>query len=389
MLRIEEPAAPNAPRGCALFNLGFRPFYLLAALFGAAAVVAWVASIEGRIAPPGVHAGAAAWHAHEMVFGFALAVISGFLLTAGRVWTGLRTPAGLPLALIALHWIGARLAMLTGPVPLAAIVDGAFPFVLAAVMARVIVGSRNARNYFVIALLCAFGAANAAFHAGYGVAAVRAALWLVVMLVVVMAGRVLPAFTASALPQAGVVLRPRLDNAAIAFTLAAFVCDLLGFGGWIVAPLALAAAVLHLARQAGWAPRATLGRPILWILHLSHAWIPVGLALLALGALGVVPANATVHAFGVGAIGGMIIGMITRTALGHTGRPLAAGRAEVAAYALVHLAAALRLLAVLAPQLGYVALLGASGVCWAGAFLVYFATYLPRLMAPRVDGKPG
>jgi len=388
MIQIDEPAAAQSPRGCALFNLGFRPFYLLAALFGAVAVVAWVASIEGRIAPPGVHAGAA-WHAHEMVFGFALAVIAGFLLTAGRVWTGLRTPEGLPLALIVLHWIGARLAMLSGPAPLAAAVDGAFPFVLAAVMARVIVGSRNARNYFVIALLCALGVANAAFHAGYGLAAVRAALWLVTALVVVMAGRVVPAFTASALPQAGVVRRPLLDNASIVLTVAAFACDLLGLDGWIVAALAFAAAASHLVRQAGWAPGATRGKPILWILHLSHAWIPLGFVLLALGALGVVAANAAIHAFGAGAVGGLIIGMITRTALGHTGRPLAAGRAEVASYVLVHLAAVLRVLAGLAPQLGYVPLLGAAGVCWSAAFVVYFATYLPRLAAPRVDGKPG
>jgi uncharacterized protein involved in response to NO len=388
MFRIEEPAAQPAPRGFALFNLGFRPFYLLAALFGAAAVVAWVASIEGRIAPPGVHAGVA-WHAHEMVFGFALAVIAGFLLTAGRVWTGLATPEGLPLALIALHWIGARLAMLSGPAWLAAAVDGAFPFMLAAVMARVIVISRNARNYFVVALLCALGAANVAFHAGYGLAAVRAALWLVMMLVVVMAGRVVPAFTASALPQVKVLRRARLDNAAIVLTLAAFACDLLGVENRILAAVALAAAVLHLWRQAGWAPLATRGRPILWILHLSHAWIPAGLALLALGSLGVVPANAAIHAFGAGAIGGLIIGMITRTALGHTARPLAAGRAETASYLLVHAAAALRLLAVLAPGLGYVPLLGAAGVCWAAAFLIYFAVYLPRLAAPRLDGRPG
>jgi uncharacterized protein involved in response to NO len=388
MIRIEEPVAPAAPRGFALFNLGFRPFYLLAALFGAAAVVAWVASIEGRIAPPGVHAGVA-WHAHEMVFGFALAVIAGFLLTAGRVWTGLATPQGLPLALIALHWIGARIAMLAGPPWLAAAVDGAFPFVLAAVMARVIVGARNARNYFVIALLLALGAADAAFHAGYGLAAVRAALWLVAMLAVVMAGRVVPAFTASALPHVKVVRRPRLDAAAIALTLAAFAGDLLGVGRWIPAAVALAAAALHLWRQAGWTPFATLGRPILWILHLSHAWIPVGLTLLALGALGIVPPDAAIHAFGAGAIGGLIIGMITRTALGHTARPLAAGRAETASYVLVHAAAALRLLAALAPGLGYVPLLGASGVCWAAAFLLYFAVYLPRLTAPRLDGKPG
>lgn len=388
MIRIEQPAVAQPPRGFALFNLGFRPFYLLAALFGAAAVVAWVASIEGRIAPPGMHAGVA-WHAHEMVFGFALAVISGFLLTAGRVWTGMRTPEGWPLALIALHWIGARLAMLAGPAWLAALVDGAFPFVLAAVMARAILGARNQRNYFVIALLLALGAANGAFHAGYGLVAVRAALWLVLMLVVVMAGRVVPSFTANALPGAGARLRPPLDRAAIALSLAAFACDLIGIGGWVLAAIAFAAAALHAWRQAGWAPLATRGRPILWILHLSHAWIPVGFVLLALGALGVVPANAAIHAFGAGAVGGLIVGMITRTALGHTARPLAAGRAETASYVLVHAAAALRLLAALAPGLGYVPLLGASGVCWAAAFLLYFAVYLPRLWSPRLDGKPG
>jgi uncharacterized protein involved in response to NO len=218
---------------------------------------------------------------------------------------------------------------------------------------------------------------------------VRAALWLVMMLVVVMAGRVVPAFTASALPQVKVLRRARLDNAAIVLTLAAFACDLLGVENRILAAVALAAAVLHLWRQAGWAPLATRGRPILWILHLSHAWIPAGLALLALGSLGVVPANAAIHAFGAGAIGGLIIGMITRTALGHTARPLAAGRAETASYLLVHAAAALRLLAVLAPGLGYVPLLGAAGVCWAAAFLIYFAVYLPRLAAPRLDGRPG
>jgi uncharacterized protein involved in response to NO len=388
MLRIEEPSAAAAPRGFALFDLGFRPFYLLAALFGAAAVVAWVASIEGRIAPPGVQPGLS-WHAHEMVLGFALAVIAGFLLTAGRVWTGLATPTGLPLALLALHWLAARIAMLTGPAWLAALVDGAFPFVLAAAIARVIVGSRNRRNYFVIALLAALGAANAAFHAGYGLAAVRAALWLVMTLVIVMAGRVVPSFTANALPRAGVRLDPKLDRAAMAATLAAFACDLAGWGGWILAAPALAAAALHAWRQAGWAPLATRGRPILWILHLSHAWIPVGFALLALGALGAVPAKAAIHAFSAGAIGGLIMGMITRTALGHTARPLAAGRAETASYVLVHAAALLRLVAALAPGAVYVPLLGASGLCWAAAFLLYFAVYLPRLWSPRLDGKPG
>jgi uncharacterized protein involved in response to NO len=370
-----------------LFALGFRPFYLLAALFGALGIALWTwaflsGSAVGRYPP-------VLWHQHEMVFGFALAVIGGFLLTAGRVWTGLDTPTGTPLALLAAHWLAARLVMLTGPDSLAPLVDGAFPFVLAAVMARVIIGSRNVRNYFVVALLALLGAANVAFHLGHGPIAVRAALWLVMTLVVVMAGRVVPAFTASALPMAGVVRRPALDYASAAFTVLAFVSDLMGFQ-ILMAAMAFVACVLHAVRQAGWKPLATRGRPILWILHLSHAWIPLAFLLLGLGALGLVPKNVAIHAFGAGAMGGLIIGMITRTALGHTGRPLAAGRSETAAYVLVHLAAAARVLAGLMPgSAAYLPLIAVSGVCWTAAFLTYFAIYLPRLAQPRVDGKPG
>jgi uncharacterized protein involved in response to NO len=329
------------------------------------------------------------WHQHEMLFGFALAVIAGFMLTAGRVWTGLRTPEGLPLALLAVHWIAARILLYTGPAPAAVLVDGAFPFVVAAVMARVIVGSRNTRNYFLIALLCALGAANIAFHLDHATLPLRATLWLVMTLVIVMAGRVVPSFTASALPRAGVVIRPKLDRVALAMTLAVFAADLLGLGAAVLAPLAFAAAVLHAVRQRGWVPLATRGRPILWILHLSHAWIPAGFVLLGLASLGLVNAAAPLHAFGAGAMGGLIIGMMTRTALGHTGRPLATGGAEFAAYVLVHLAVALRVGVSLAPGAGYATLIAVSGVLWSAAFLVYFATYLPRLARPRLDGKPG
>ena len=256
-------------------------------------------------------------------------------------------------------------------------------------MARVIVGSRNTRNYFLIALLCALGAANIAFHLDHGTLPLRATLWLVMTLVIVMAGRVVPSFTASALPRAGVVIRPQLDRVALAVTVAAFAADLLGLGAAALAPLAFAAAVLHTVRQWGWAPFATRGRPILWILHLSHAWIPAGFVLLGLVSLDLVGTAAPLHAFGAGAIGGLIIGMITRTALGHTGRPLATGWAEVAAYVLVHVAAALRVLLSFAPGVGYQSAIAVSGTLWSVAFLLYFVVYLPRLVQPRVDGKPG
>jgi uncharacterized protein involved in response to NO len=395
MLRVDEPEQPVAPRGFALFALAFRPFYLLAALFSALAVPIWVAVLEGRFALPGSLPGIL-WHQHEMVFGFALAVIGGFVLTAGRVWTGLPTPTGIPLALLAAHWLAARVLLAVAPAPLAAVVDSAFPFALAAAIAGVLFRSRNTRNYFVIALLAALGIADIAFYlAAAGVlgiapqAAVKFALYLVLTLIIVMAGRVVPPFTGNALPQAKVLRRPRLDSASVVVSLLAFAFDLLGASAWLVAPAALAAALMHGVRQAGWAPFATLGKPIVWSLHAGHAWLPIGFLLLALASIGLVPSAVALHAFGLGAMGGMIIAMITRTALGHTARPLAAGRAETAAYALVHVAALVRVLAGLVAGPAYLPLVGAAGLAWSAAFLVYFIAYLPRLIRPRLDGKPG
>jgi uncharacterized protein involved in response to NO len=394
MIPISEPTREPAPGGFALFALGFRPFYLLAALFSAVAVLVWLAVLRGQ--PWRGFLSPLAWHQHEMTFGFALAVVAGFLLTAGRVWTGLRTAEGAALALLAALWLAARLLMFTGPPLAAGLVDGSFPFVLAAVMARVIVGARNWRNLFVVGLLTLLGIANVGFHLEHaGRLAlpadlpVRAALFVVLFLVVVMAGRVIPGFTANALPKAGVRRRPRLDQAALACTALAFAGAVLGASGWWLAPVALLATALHLARQWGWRPLATRAQPILWILQLSHAWIPIGCALLALNALGWVAQPAAVHALGVGALGGMVLGMITRTALGHTGRALAVGRWETVAYLMVHAAALARVAAGVAPELGYGWLVAAAAWLWSGAFAIYFVVYLPRLLRPRVDGRPG
>jgi len=394
MIRIEEPSQPP-PRGFALFALGFRPFYLLAAACAAAAVVPWLAMLEGRVERVSYLAGPV-WHQHEMVFGFALAVVTGFLLTAGRVWTGKPTPTGVALALLAAHWIAARVALVTGPATLAALIDASFPFVIAAVLARAIFGSRNQRNYFVVLLVGGLGATDVAFFLSATGAlpiapeeTIRFSLYLILVLVVVMAGRVVPSFTANALPRAIVSRRPALDRLSIALTIVAFGADVLGVGPWAVAPAALAAAALHLVRQAGWAPFATLGKPILWSLHAGHAWLPVGFVLLALASIGVISPSVAFHAFGLGAMGGLIIAMITRTALGHTARPLTAGRSETAAYILVHAAAVVRVVSGLWPGPGYVALVGVSGVIWSAAFLLYLAVYAPRLVKPRLDGKPG
>jgi uncharacterized protein involved in response to NO len=378
----------------ALFALGFRPFYLLAALFAAVAVPAWVADVAGHGWRAGYLDGLD-WHQHEMVFGFVLAVMAGFLLTAVRVWTGRAMPSGPPLALLAAHWLAARVLMLTGPGWLGALVDGALPFALAAVLARPILAARNRRNYFVPALLAVLGAVNAGFHlSALALVAIPASLWaqgglyLELLLLIVMAGRVVPSFAGNALPQAKLHRSVALDRAALALSVVALACALAGLGGWLTAAPAFAAAALHAARQAGWAPLATRARPILWILHLSHAWIPVGFALLGLAAFGIAPRDAALHAFAIGALSGTIVGMITRTALGHTGRPLVAGGAEILAYVLVLGAALLRVAAALVLT-AYMPFVIVSAALWSAAFLAYFVAYAPRLTRPRLDGKPG
>ncbi len=378
----------------ALFALGFRPFYLCAAILAAAAVPLWIGQYLLLIPAPGYLSGIA-WHAHEMVFGFAAAVISGFLFTAARNWTGLPTPTGSRLAALALLWIAGRVLVFTGPGVLAAAVDVAFLPLVALALWVPLHRSRN-RNQFFVGILLLFAAANLAFHLAQlrvlsgppGVYA-KAALYLVAFIVTLMAGRVVPAFTRNAIPGARVRIHATLDRAALASLAAALVAATIGIWPVVTGVLALAGAALHAVRLWRWDPWSTRGQPILWVLHLSYAWIPVGLLLLAGSTLANVPEVLALHALSVGAVGGMIIGMITRTALGHTARPLRAGAAETSAYMLVQLAALLRVFPGLLDIAWYVPGLVLSSVAWSAAFVVYLIAYVPILMRPRLDGKPG
>jgi uncharacterized protein involved in response to NO len=398
LLQIEPPTqAPGAdPAGFALWRLGFRPFYLLGALFAAFAVPLWAALWSGGarldtgIAPQW-------WHAHEMVFGFALAIVTGFLFTAVRNWTGRDTPTGARLALLCALWLLVRAVFLAGAPTLGVVLELAFLVLVAHTLLGNLVAAGNRRNYFVALMfvvlalldLCFLAAVRGWMPALPADTLLRAALYLVVTLTFVIGGRVIPMFTLNAVR--GIVQRRSvaLDRAAIGVGAAAFVLDLAGSAPLVLAPAAFAAAALHAVRLEGWRPLATRGRPILWILHLSCAWIPVGFVLMGTAALGWTPATLTVHAFALGVVGGLVIGMITRTALGHTGRPLVAGRSETAMYLLVHAAALTRVAVPLLAPAAYAAAIGASAALWSAAFLLYAIVYWPRLSRPRVDGKDG
>jgi uncharacterized protein involved in response to NO len=379
----------------ALFNLGFRPFYLLAALLAALGIPLWLAQYFGLLTAP-AHLSGVAWHAHEMVFGFQLAVITGFLLTAARNWTGLPTPTGALLAALAGLWVAGRLLVLTGPAWLAGIVDVAFLPAVALALWVPLQRSRN-RNRFFVALLLALAGANLAFHLAHAgvlsidaLSPVRFALYVVALIVTIMAGRVVPSFTRNAIPTARSRSHRGLDLTAIALAGAAFAAWLVALPAWLTGPVCVVAAAFHAARLWMWDPWATRYQPILWILHLSYAWIPVALVLMALAAFGAdVPPALADHALSIGAVGGMIMGMITRTARGHAGLPLRVSGPEVVAYVLVHLAAAARVATPLVWPEGYRLALSASGALWSAAFLLYLLVYVPILSAPRVDGRPG
>jgi len=397
VIQIQEPlgrppAAP--PAGFALWQLGFRPFYLLASGFAALSIPLWALQYAGLLYTPYLQG--PQWHAHEMLFGFALAVIVGFLFTAVRNWSNQPTPTGLPLAALALLWLAARVLVLTPYGWAAAAANVAFPLAAAVALARPLWAARNRRNYFFVGLLALLAVAALAVHLqGLGVlalpswAGIQLGLDVVLFLMAVMAGRVLPMFTNNGVRGARATRHPLLEKLALGSVLVLLLADLLRLPPPLLAAVAAFGAAAHLARWLLWQPWTTLRTPIVWVLHAAYVWIPVHLALRAAGLLGWLPASAAAHALMVGAAGGLIIGMMTRTARGHTARPLRADRADVACYALVLGAALVRVAVPLLLPAWSVGAVLLSAVLWSAGFGLYALRYAPILSRPRLDGKPG
>ena len=396
-LQLKRPgrtAPPPAVPAFALWQLGFRPFYLLASIFSALSVALWALQYSGWLA--GAYLQGPLWHGHEMLFGYAVAVIAGFLLTAVRNWTGQPTPAGAPLMALAALWVAGRVLVLTPWSLPAALVNAAFPFAVAAAIGVPIVRSRNRRNYFFVGLLALLGVITLAVHAAlnglvdveprYGL---QLALDVVLFIMAVMAGRVVPMFTNNGVPGTNATRHPWVEQLALGSIVALFLADLVQGVPLIASAVALVAAVAHGARLALWQPWRTLGTPLVWVLHGAYAWIVVHLLLRALAGPGWVAEPLALHALTLGAVGGLTIGMITRTARGHTGRPLKADGFETSAYLLVFAAAIVRVFgAMLLPGL-YMACVQLSALLWFAAFALYAVRYWPVLTRARLDGRPG
>ncbi|GAB4236128.1 MAG: NnrS family protein [Kiloniellaceae bacterium] len=374
--------------GPALFRQGFRPFFLAAGLWGLAALPLWLLMFQGAVELPSVFA-PMAWHAHEMIFGVAGAVVAGFLLTAIPNWTGRLPLQGLPLALLFALWLLGRLAMaVSGAIGglTAAGLDLAFLVALLAVALREILAGRNWRNLPLMAALGLLIAANLMTHleatelASTGALGKRLGIAVLVLLVCLIGGRIIPSFTRNWLAKRDATALPApfgtFDKVSLLTTAAALVA-------WVALPeqaavgaLLLLAGFLHLLRLGRWQPFQTLSEPLVWSLHLGFLWVPLGLLLLGLALVlpAWLPATAGLHALTAGAIGGMTLAVMTRATLGHSGRALTADGVTAVIYLAVAAAALLRVAAAVLPS-AYVELLWGSGLAWSLAFGLFVIVY--------------
>ncbi|GID07407.1 NnrS family protein [Pseudomonas sp. 008] len=382
-----------------LFRLAFRPFFLAGCLLAVLVIPLWLAAFSGSISNWQPAGGWLGWHRHELLFGFGLAIIAGFLLTAVQTWTGRPGLSGKPLAALALLWLLARVAWLANaPWPLLAVLELAFPLAVAVLMGFTLWKVRQKRNYPIVVVLMLLALADGLSlyglvegHEGWQRQGVLSGLWLVAAMMGLIGGRVIPFFTQRGLGRVeGVAAWPWLDRLLL---VGSPLVALLYAAGPALAPnvwVGLLFAVLaagHLVRLVRWHDRALWRVPLLWSLHLAYGWLAVACLVMALWHFGV-PVNPSlaVHCLTIGAMAGLVLAMIARVSLGHTGRPLEPPSGMTLAFILLNLACLSRVVLILFLPL---AALWLAGLCWALAFALYAWRYGPMLLRARVDGHPG
>jgi len=393
-VQVSQPSVEKR-RGFSLLALGFRPFFLAAAVFAVLLMVIFMLGIETGIWHYNYFP-LPLWHAHEMLFGFTVAVIAGFLLTAVRNWTGMDTATGYALLVLVLLWLGGRVVSAVPGVPewLIVLIDLAFLPVLALVLAKPILKSKQMRNLSVPSLLLLMAVGNGLLYAEMlGLSDAVNGLWFsvgaILMLISLIAGRVMPFFTGRAIPDAVIKKYPMVEGLALPVIALWMVMELLFPDRTVSAVAALAAALLHAVRLYGWSCRGAWREPMLWVIHMAYGWLVAGFLLLALAGFGAGSKLLALHGWTIGAIGMFALGMMARVALGHTGRPVSAHPAVVWAFLLLAASALIRVfMPLLFPSVSEVALLiSASG--WVLAFATFVWIYAPYLIQPRADGAEG
>jgi uncharacterized protein involved in response to NO len=392
---------PSAAVRFVPFAYGFRPFFLMSIAYGLVAVVIWMGIRSAGVAPlPAMPP--QLWHGHEMLFGFIVAAIAGFLLTAVPSWTGARGFAGWPLVALTALWLAGRVAFgLSAFVPsrVVALIELAFLPALALMVALPLLRTRN-RNTPLLLVLAALWFTDATFLCAVAIgdialasSTLRVGIDIVLLLITVIGGRIVPAFTANALRRSGIDARMREARwssiVAIGAMVLVIVADILAADHRTIALVAGIAALAHGYRLTGWGGLRSLKEPIVWVLHLAYLWLPLGLALKALHVgIGADWASGWLHALTMGAAATMIVAVITRASLGHTGRALVVSKSVVIAYVVLGLAPVVRALAPVLTDFSEWTI-RLSAALWSAAFALVLFAYTPILLRSRVDGRDG
>lgn len=405
IIPLTEPQKKAAnPERFALFAYGFRPFFLLTGLYGVIALLPWFAflfepesmlnQILAASSDPEI------WHGHEMIFGVVSAAIVGFLLTVIPNWTGCKPVSGIALTALVVLWLVGRIGFWTmETLPHLYLVDLLLFPALLAIKTPVLILAGQPRNMVFLFILILLTACNGVVHYGLwqenhtlAENGLKAAVYLIVFMIAIIGGRIIPAFTRTALNRDGIPADIRsfqwLEKTAIAGLVILFLAAMMELNETIVTVLALIMAAVHLVRLAFWQGWKTLHEPILWVLHAGYLWMPLGLALMGLAPLLDLNSSLSVHAFTVGLMGTLILAVMSRASLGHTGRMLRAHPATVAGYVCVLLAAVGRVVLPLS-GIDYFFSLQIAGLLWMLAFSLFSVIYVPILLRPRADGRPG
>ncbi|MEP7173391.1 MAG: NnrS family protein [Aestuariivirga sp.] len=383
----------RAWQGPAILGYGFRPFFLGAAAYAATVMAVWIGALLGAWSIPSAY-GMVEWHAHEFIWGYLPAVIAGFLLTAIPNWTGRLPIVGVPLAILWCFWFAGRLAMFVSsylPVTIAAAIDLSFLAVLLTVVAREIIAGRNWTNLKVLAVVTILAIGNIVFHtqvitggnAASGIG-VRIGMAATVLLIALVGGRIVPSFTRNWLAKRGPGALPAqfgwFDQAVLAVTVLALLLWTLFPASAVSGAIGLLTGALNLLRLARWAGWRSFAEPLVAILHAGYLFVPVGFLLTGSVALWpeTVPRAAAQHAWMAGAIAVMTLAVMTRASLGHSGRPLVAGKGITAIYGLVTAAAVTRVFSGIVPGIPW--LLEIAGAAWIMAFIGFVIIYIPLLV---------
>lgn len=394
-IKIDEPRMPLSPKGFALMALGFRPFFLIAGLAAITLQLIWVGALTGWWQTPAYY-GSIGWHSHEMIFGYTIAVIAGFLLTAVRNWTDIDTPTGISLALLVLLWILGRITpFLPLPPALIALIDLSFLPVLAVVLSIPLIRAKQAQNMIFLVILFILSLANSLIHAeALGLTSITAhsgiylGTLLIVLLIEIMGGRVIPFFTERAIQGFKTRTWPWVEWGGH-ISVAAFVIAVLSGHQASILISGITAFIFQGIRLSGWLSLQAWRNPILWVLHAGYAWLVLGFLLFALqGYMGLTPWIG-LHSFTTGAIGIITLGMMSRVALGHTGRMMEAPAVMAWAFILMIITALIRVFGPwLLPELSMQWYL-ISSLLWILAFTLFIMIFAPILLRARIDGRPG